>query len=316
VKLCVLMPALNEEATIAEVISGIPREIPEITEVVVLVVDDGSTDRTNELASGAGAVVVRHSENKGVGVAFQTGVQEALAMGADIMVSMDSDGQFDPADIPALVAPILRDRAGFVTASRFMRRAFYPKMSLVKFLGNLGMSALVSVLAGRRFYDVSCGFRAYTRDTLMRLNLFGNFTYTQETILEMAFKGVKMAEVPLMIRGVRAHGKSRVASNILYYAVNTSKIILRSFRDFKPMLVFGWMAIVLGAAALGLAGFLLYHYVTTGTLSPHKWAGFTAGYLGGVAFMVFVTGLVADMLLRIRLTQERILYLLKKHHIE
>lgn len=311
-KLCVLIPALNEEQTIGEVIRRIPRSIPGIDETVVIVVNDGSADATARRASEAGAVVINFARNRGVGHAFQAGVERALKLGADFVVNIDADGQFEPEDIPKLLAPLMEDRADFTTASRFIQKDLQPEMERMKLFGNRMMSGLISRLTGQTFYDVSCGFRAYTADTLLRLNLFGTFTYTQETFLELSFKGARILEVPLRIRGMRSFGKSRVASDLPHYAFQTSKIIFRSFRDYKPMRVFGVLAGILLACAISLLIFLGIHFAETGALSPHKWAGFTAAFLAALGFLTLVTGLLADMLARIRINQERMLYLLKR----
>ena len=124
--LCVIMPALNEERTIAGLIKRIPREIPGISDVTVILVDDGSTDRTREVAEKAGALVITHPKTRGVGLAFQAGVKKTLELGADFMVNMDADGQFNPEDIPTLIAPLIEGQAGFVTASRFIGKEFRP----------------------------------------------------------------------------------------------------------------------------------------------------------------------------------------------
>lgn len=310
-KLCVVIPALNEAATIADVISRIPRDIEGIDELEVVVVDDGSTDDTVALAEEAGAIVVSHPENQGVGAAFQTGVAKVLELGADYMVNMDGDGQFDPEDIRKILKPLLEDGVEFATASRFKNPEYYPEMSTVKFYGNRFMSALISGLCGTRFYDVSCGFRAYTRDTLLRMNLFGAFTYTQESFLDLSFKGIRVYEVPVKIRGRREFGESRVASNLFRYAIQTSKIIFRSYRDYRPMRLFGFISGVLFIGALFLFVFLMTHYYLHGRFSPHIWAGMTSGALMGLSVLMFMTGLIADMLARMRINQERMLYMLK-----
>lgn len=310
-RLCVAIPALNEEDTIVDVLSRVPRRLPGITEVVVVVIDDGSKDRTKQLAEEAGAIVVSHPSNLGVGATFQTGLNTALSMGVDLMVTIDGDGQFAPEDIPKLLEPLLSGEADFVTASRFVKKEFYPVMPRAKFFGNKMMSALISFLTGNRFHDVSCGFRAYTRDALLKLNLFGKFTYTQEVFLQLSFKGVRIREVPCQVRGTREFGKSRVASNLITYAYQTSKIIFRSFCDYRPLRVFGFLVATLMVAALCLLLFLLYHYVRTGSLSPHKWAGFVAGFLVSISLIIFASAIIADMLYRLRANQERIMYMLK-----
>lgn len=315
-KIVIIIPCLNEEKTIGKVIDDIPRDLEDITELEVLVVDDGSTDDTVKTAKEHNASVVSHSGNMGVGKAFQTGLNTALKMGADIIVNIDGDGQFNPNDIPKLIQPIIEDKADFVTASRFIKKGFTPKMSSIKKWGNRRIAGIISILTGKKFYDVSCGFRAYSKETALRLNLFGKFTYTQETFLDLAFKDIRMMEVPLKIRGIREYGKSRVASNLWKYAVNSSKIIFRTFRDYKPLRFFGFISVILLIISLGLGGFFLGHYIINKRFSPHLWAGLTAGFLFFISVLFFVTGLLADMLDRIRQNQEKILYYEKLKLIE
>ena len=304
---CVIMPAYNEEATIGDTIDALPEYVDN-----VIVVDDGSRDQTARIAEDKGATVFRHRRNRGVGAAFNTGLRAALNYGADITVNMDADGQFNPRDIVKLITPMIEGKAQFVTASRFMDPRRIPAMSRVKRWGNAYMSFMISRMAGQRFYDVSCGFRAYSKEALMHLNLFGDFTYTQESFLSFAFNNVSILEVPVDVIGRRRHGKSRVASNLFKYAYQTFKIIIRTMRDYKPFRMFAAIALFLLAIGVALAVFLGVHYVRTGTFTPHKWAGFTAGFFIMLAMMSFVLGFILDMFARMRLNQERILFLLKR----
>ena len=310
--LVVIIPCFNEEKTIGKVISSIPKTIPGIDVIDILAIDDGSTDNSISEARKYGAEVVSHIQNMGVGAAFQTGIQQALNMGADLVVNMDGDGQFNAQDIPRLLQPILEGRADFVTASRFKDTRLVPTMPWIKKWGNRRMSGLISMLAGQKFYDVSCGFRAYSNEALLHLNLLGKFTYTQETFLDLAFKGLKIIEVPLKVRGEREHGKSKVASNVLKYAYNSAKIIFRTLRDYKPLRFFGTIAAILFLLSFFLGAFFFLHYIQTGQFTGHLWAGFSSGFLLLFSFLFLVTGLLADMFDRIRITQERILYLEKK----
>jgi hypothetical protein len=170
------------------------------------------------------------------------------------------------------------------------------------------MSALISRLAGLRLWDVSCGYRCYNRTSALRLHLLGRFTYSQEVILNLAFKGMRIVEVPLRVRGVREVGQSRLARNLWRYAWHTTKIILRAYRDYHPMRFFGALSASLFLPALALGAWLGIHYLRTGQFSPHKWAGF-----GSIAFLLlalafFLTGLVGDMLNRQRVYLEEILF--------
>lgn len=313
-KLIVILPALNEEATIATVLAAIPRSIPGLAAIETIVVDDGSTDRTSELARRQGATAIKHPENRGVGTAFATGIHAALAAGADLIVNMDADGQFDPAGIPELIRPLLEGRADFATCTRFARRDLLPKMSLIKRLGNRGMTMIINAVTGNRFTDVSCGFRAYTRDTALRLNLFGAFTYTQETFLDLARKGARMAEVSLPVRGEREFGTSRVAGSISRYAVRAGSIILFSLRDTKPLTFFGLIGFLVSVLGIAAGAFVFGHWLQT---SPHMTSPYQSFvtlsvFLLILGFLLIMLALVADMLGRLRRNQEESLYLLKK----
>ena len=306
--LVVILPALNEEKSVGRVVEAIPRALPGIERVEAVVVDDGSTDGTAEAARRAGAHVVSHGGRRGVGAAFATGIETALRMGADYIVNMDADAQFDPADIPALLAPLLEGRADFATCTRFARRDLVPDMPRVKKWGNRMMCRIVNwIIWGGSFTDVSCGFRAYTRETALRLNLFGQFTYTQETFIDLAAKGLRMVEVPLRVRGVREHGKSRVASNLWRYGTNALLIILRSMRDIRPLKFFG----LISAGLLGfgvLCGlFVIGWWVATGRTSPFHSVLIGSATFLMLGFIVGVLALLADMIGRVRKMQEAIL---------
>jgi len=311
-KLIIIIPALNEEKTIAQVLDSIPSEIEGVEEIETVVVDDGSTDSTASIAQEHGAKVVSHGTNRGVGAAFSTGIDAALAEGADIILNMDADGQFNPAHIPELIAPIKEGRADFVTATRFALPELMPEMPTIKKWGNRWMVMIINFATGSHFTDVSCGFRAYTRDTALRLNLFGEFTYTQETFLDLARKGTRMEEVPLKIRGEREHGKSRVANSISRYAVRAGSIILLSLRDTRPLVFFGVIGLVILALGVASGLFLFGHWLNTGMTSPYQSVVTVSALLTIVGFLLIVLALVADMLGRIRRNQEEMLYNLKK----
>ena len=191
----IALPALDEEASIREVLRRLPRALAGAGPVSRLVVDDGSADRTAAIAAEERVRVVRHARTLGVGQAFHTALKEALRRGADILVTVDADGQFDPDQIVDLIDPILTGRADFVTGTRFSTRTRPEGMPIIKYWGNRLVTAFLRYVTGQDLTDVSCGFRAYSRDALFHLNLFGKFTYTQETILDLSFKGLRLTEV-------------------------------------------------------------------------------------------------------------------------
>jgi len=305
----IIIPALNEEATIGDVVKGCLKiSMREDFTVSVIVVNDGSTDQTAQIAKDAGAVVISHAVNLGVGKTFQTGLSAALKSGADIVVNIDADGQFDPNTIPQLIEPIICGRADCTSASRFKDPELIPNMPKSKLWGNYLMSRIISRIAGQKFYDVSCGFRAYSRDTALRLSLWGHFTYTQESILDLSIKGMRVEEVPMKIQGVRSVGESRVASSLWKYGFRSMKIILRTYLDYWPISFFGWISLPFMLMGAGLIIFLLAHRFISGSFSPHIWAGFTGVALFGFGLIVLITGLIGEILKRIRLNQEMMLY--------
>jgi len=185
-------------------------------------------------------------------------------------------------------------------------------MPLVKRLGNAAVCRIIRFVTGLRFTDVSCGFRAYSRDTAMKLNLYGDFTYTQETFIDLAGKRVRMAEVPLVVRGEREHGKSRVASSIPGYAVRSFAIMLRAARDLNPMKFFGCIGASVFAIGFLLGAFVLVHWLATGRTSPYTQFLTGSALLLILGFLLLVLALIADMLGRQRRMLDEILYLRRK----
>jgi glycosyltransferase involved in cell wall biosynthesis len=308
--LLVGIPAFNEEATISSVIAKIPRVIPGVEVISVVVIDDGSTDHTGRLAREAGATVLRHPQNSGVGVAFQTMVRHALSVRADLLVSLDGDGHFNPTDIATLIKPITDGTALVTTASRFADPELIPQMPWVKKWGNARVANMVNMLTGHRYADVSCGFRAYTREALLRLTVYQSFTYTHETFLDLAAKKVPIVEVPLAIRGTREFGKSKIASSVLRYGVRTAKIMLYTYRDQAPLRLCGWIAAMLVFVGLALLTWSFIHLQANGVWL--KWAAFAGGSAIGVAVLTLFFGFMADIATRLRRNQEEILYWLRR----
>jgi glycosyltransferase involved in cell wall biosynthesis len=307
-RLLVALPALDECATIAAIIRAIPRDLEGIGEVLVLVVDDGSSDDTARLASAAGAHVIRHEATRGVGAAFQTALSWARRSGVDYLVTIDADGQFDPGDIPRVMQAVLAGEADFATGSRFIDPALEPDMPRLKRWGNRQVARIVSGLTGRHFEDVSCGMRCYGREAMLRLNPLGKFTYTHEVLLDLCFKGLRVVEVPIQVRGERAYGESRVAGSLLRYAINTTRILVGAYRDYNPLRFFGALALGLFVPALLLESFFFGHYLAVGSFSPHKWAGFSGAGLGVLSLLMIFMGMIGDMLNRHRVYLEELLY--------
>lgn len=306
-KLLIALPCFNEAEKIQEVLRGIPTAYPGVDMVRLLVVDDGSTDDTSRLAHEAGAIVIQHKLNKGLGEAFRSAVDFAVSHGYDLMVNMDGDGQFNSADIARLIAPILNGDADFVTGSRFLSGQDIQHMPPIKRWGNKQMNRLVSALCQQRFSDVSCGFRAYSRETLLKINFYGRFTYTQESFISFRFNGLTMSEVPIDVTYFPER-KSRVAGSILNYLKKTSGIIISLMRDYYPMRFFGFLGVLFLIPAIVFGLMFLIHYIKVGYFSGYLFAGLLCAFCTLIAVLMFSFGVAMESMVRINRNENRILY--------
>lgn len=310
-KLIINIPAYNEAEKIGETIRRIPRAFDGVDEVVLQVVDDGSSDHTGKIARDAGADrVVVHTRNMGLGKAFRTSVEAALEEGADILVNIDADGQFDPSDIKTLLAPILSGEVDIVSADRFGEREA-KNIPLIKDSLNRLAARLISSFLKTPIQDLTCGFRAYNREALLRLNLLENFTYTQEVIIDAIGKGLKIVWIPVEVTYFTDR-KSKMTKSILRYIRQSSRIIVRAVRDVRPMKFFGIPGFSLIAVAIILFLAFLCFYFQDFKISPYRnYLFFSAiSFVIGLQFVVFA--LLADMVKSNRRLIEEQMYLAKK----
>lgn len=310
-KLVINLPAYNEEEKIGETIKHIPRSFVGIDEVFIQVIDDGSKDQTAAHAREAGANFVHtHSINRGIGVTFRTAVEFALENGADLLVNMDADGQFDSQDIQKLIDPILRGEADMVSATRF-GDAKTKNMPKIKYHLNRVAAWIISLFMNTKIDDLTCGFRAYNRETLLRLNLPGGFTYTQEVIIDALGKNLKVKWVPVVVTYF-AERKSRVVKSIYLYVNNSGKIILKAVRDVRPMKFFGWPASFLIFTSLLFFIYFGVMYFQTLKITPFRNILLLAItlLLVGIQFLIFA--FIADMIKSNRKLTEEQMYLMKK----
>lgn len=310
-KLVVTLPAYNEAEKIGETIKRIPRQIEGIDEVFVQVIDDGSKDGTAEVARQAGADFVHsHEMNRGPGVVFRTAVGKALGNGADIMVGIDADGQFDPLDIPRLIKPILNKEADMVSADRFseIKATNIPRSKdfLNRFAANI-----IGKFLNYKINDLTCGFRAHNRETLLRLTLPGNFTYVQEVIIDAIGKNLKVKWVPVKVTYF-AERKSRIVKSVFSYVNSSSKIILKAIRDVRPMKFFGAPGLFLIGISAVLFIYFFWNYFQDFQVTPFRNLILLAVtfLLVGIQFLIFA--LIADMIKNTRKITEDQMYLLRK----
>ncbi len=314
-RLVVMIPAYNEAETIGSVIKNIPKNIDGIYKVEVLVINDGSTDNTAKIAEELGVFVVSHATNEGLGKTFSDGIIRALESGADIIVNIDADNQFDPNEILKLIKPILEGRADMVTGSRFKNAQKIPNMSGLRRLGNKFFVRLINILTGKNFTDTQCGFRAYSREAALNLNLFGGFTYTQEALLDLVGKGKKIEEMPVSIK-YYPERNSKISGPLFSYGIQVLMIVLKTFRDYFPLKFFGLPGLAI--FSIGSLGDLYSFgfWLVTGRTTPVRMLFFSSSGLVIFGLLLVILALVADMLKRIRRNQEEILYKLKKKEYE
>jgi glycosyltransferase involved in cell wall biosynthesis len=278
-----------------------------------VVIDDGSTDKTAQVAKRNKAIVISHKINLGLGAAFRTGVNVALERGASIVVTLDGDMQFNPLDIPNLIEPILQGEANFVTATRYKKYLDYNlKNRGIKNLGNKLFTKLINFLTKKTFTDVSCGFRAYDKESLLRLMIFGHFTYTHEVFLDLVHKGMIIKEVPVKVKPKREQGKSKISGNLANYGYSALKIIFRSVRDHRPLNFFAIPGFYIFIIGLVFDSIFIIDYLKTFRTTPFRTYGMIGAFLNVTGLILILLGLVADMIGRVKDTQEEILYQIKK----
>jgi len=258
-RLFIQIPCLNEEKTLPMVLSTIPKQIPGVDEIHILVVDDGSSDRTVEVARALGVQhFVFHTRNMGLARSFRDGVDYALQHGADIVVNTDGDNQYPQERIADLVQPLLRGDADIAIGDRQTKTIehFSPFKKLMQGVG----SSVVNFAAETDLPDAASGFRAYSREALIRLNVVTQFSYCMETIIQAGNKRLRIASVPIKTNPKTR--ESRLFANIFQHMARSGQAIMRSYIMFKPHAVFLTLAIVFGVgAAIPFLRFLILSWL-------------------------------------------------------
>lgn len=234
-KLVIQIPAYNEEISLPVTLSAIGREYSGIDETAIIVIDDGSTDRTSSIANDYGVEqVVKLPRNMGLAKAFSIGLQHAIDMGADIVVNIDADNQYNAEDIGKLIEPIINNSADIVIGTRPIDRI--KNFSLIKKFFQKAGSKVVRLLSGTVTEDAPSGFRAFSRKAAMMMNVFDNYTYTIETIMQSKAKGLTIVSVPIRINS--CYRKSRLVKNIFSYIKKSVFTLIRMFMIYRPFRFF------------------------------------------------------------------------------
>ncbi len=291
-KLIIQIPCYNEEQTLGATIHDIPRTIPGIEEVEVLVIDDGSTDATRQVAQQAGAdYIISFPTNKGLAAAFSAGLEASVRRGADIVVHTDADNQYQGQCIPDLIAPILNQQADIVVGIRpieDIREFSWAKKKLQR----LG-SWVVRKVSGTDIADTTSGFRAYSREAAMRLSVVSDFTYTLETLIQAGRTNLTVAQVPIQTNPQAR--QSRLFTSIPAYIWQSVNTIFRIYALYRPLRFFSIMGLALFLPGLGLAARFLYYYLG-GQGSGHIQSLILAAILMLLGFQIAIFGVLADLI--------------------
>ena len=311
-KLIIQIPCYNEAKSLSQTVADLPSHVPGIDCIETLVIDDGSTDGTAEAARSLGIDhVVQHRQNMGLARAFQTGLDAALRLGADIIVNTDADNQYPGRYIPELVAPVLSGKADIVIANRQIDNIehFSPMKKLLQKLG----SWTVRTVSGTDVPDAVSGFRAYTRDAALRLNILTNFSYTLDTIIQAGKQGLIIESIPVETNGpIRP---SRLQRSMGHFIKAQASTIVRLYAFYEPLRTFSYIALPFLLSGLFLWGRFFYTQLTGASNQFIQSVTIGTGLLL-VGLFIFLFGVQADITSKHRQMTQETLYRLKKLELE
>ena len=290
-KLIIQIPCFNEEETLTSTINALPKYIDGIDIIETLVIDDGSFDKTSDVASWNGINhIIKLPRHTGLAGAFKMGLNECLRLGADIIVNTDADNQYNADDIDKLVKPILENQADMVIGSRPIDdiKGFTPLKKLMQKLG----SFVMRLVSSTEITDAPSGFRALSAECASMLNIFDNYTYTMETIIQAKAKGLRILSVPVRVNPQTR--KSRLVKNIFSYIKKSAFTILRMFIVYRPFRFFAFIAGIFLVTGFVLALRFLYFFFTTGG-SGHIQSLILASILILTGVHTGLIGILADL---------------------
>jgi glycosyltransferase involved in cell wall biosynthesis len=313
VKLIIQIPCLNEEDQLPGTLADLPHALPGFATVEWLVVDDGSTDRTVDVARAHGVDhIVKLTNNKGLASAFQAGLDAALKLGADVIVNTDADNQYSAKDIPSLVAPILAGEADMVIGDRGVTTIehFSPTKKRLQRLG----SWVVRHASDTDVPDATSGFRAYNREAALGLTVVSTFTYTLESLIQAGKSLVAVDHVPVVTNGKTR--ESRLFKSMASYIGRNVVAIFRIYTGYEPLKVFSWIAALVLCGAIAAWSPFLWSWLAHGNRSGHLQSIILGGVLLVAAIQIFALGVLADLIASQRVVTQRTLERVRRIELE
>ena len=311
-KIIIQIPCYNEEKTLPEVFEDLPKQIPGVDHVEYLVINDGSTDKTLDVARKLGVHhILDLGTNQGLATAFLRGVAKCLELGANIIVNTDGDNQYRADCIKDLVKPIVEGRLDIVVGARPIRDIEHFSW-MKKTLQQLG-SRVVRQFSDTNIPDATSGFRAYSAEAAMRLHVFNRYTYTLETIIQAGHMNMRIGHVPIQVNPKKR--ESRLISSIPNYLWRSAAIIVRSYITYKPLRTFFYLSLIPAVFGLAICFRFLYYYLT-GNGAGHIQSIILAMILLLISFYLLVLGILADLLAVNRRLLEDMQFRIKKIEIK
>jgi glycosyltransferase involved in cell wall biosynthesis len=304
-KLVIQIPCFNEAEVLPEVLHELPRQIEGVDEIVVLVIDDGSSDATVQVALDNGAdFVVRHPQNQGLATAFMTGMKTSLALGADIIVNTDADNQYPSRYIPDLVKPIVEKRASIVIGDR--QNIKNPNFSPIKRVLEEFGSWVMRVVSQTSVPDAASGFRAYSRYAALRLHVFNKYSYTLETLIQAGKENMRIEGLPIETNSFRR--PSRLHKGMLNFMWRQGGTIIRSYALYQPLKTFSIMSTPFFLVGAGLLiRFLVFYLQNASAVGRYVQSVSIGGTLVVVGIILLMLGVLGDVIRANRQTMEEIL---------
>lgn len=306
----IAVPCFNELDAIRQTV----QEIIKIKKIVpnfdLLIVDDGSTDKSIESIQDLEVLIIKHPLNLGLGESFKTAVDFMLEQGYEYLITIDADGQFLAAEIPKFLEIIDKSKWGLVTGSRFLPESKVANMPISRKIGNKVYVAILQTLTRTKITDVSCGFRAYNREALLHIDLKNNFTYTHETIMQLTQSQVPMRDIPITVKYFKDR-KSKISGSLIKYGYRTIKIILKTTLMLKPVQTFLSLALLFSLPGAYFGFIFFENKVKTGSFQGYLYAGLSAGFLFILFLMSCMFAGISAVFMESNRKLAKILYMIK-----